>query len=109
MDGQEVIYKPHYQFKDLQLQATKLEMLFVKVTLVLIQILPLSTLDSICHSWINHPLKHGAFGTGIKQIEVNGISGDTSIIIIEEEPGFGSIIREMEIVEIDLHRFITLC
>ena len=107
MDGLEVSFKLPYLYKDQQLLAIKLEMLFVKVILVKILILPHLIQVSICLLWINLLSKLGVFGTGIKLKEVNGISGATSIIVIEEEPGYGSITSQMEIVEIDSNRLIT--
>jgi hypothetical protein len=79
---------------------------FVKVTLVTILILPHLIQDFICLLLINLQSKLGVYGTGIKLKEVNGISGVTSIITTEEEPGYGSIISQMEIAEIDSNQFI---
>ena len=107
MDGLGVIFKLLYLSKDLRLLVIKLEIHFVKDISVIIQILPLLIQVFICPSWISHPSKLGDFGTGTKQKEVNGTSGATSTITIEEEPGFGSMVSLMETVEIDLDRFIT--
>lgn len=44
-------------------------------------------------------LKLGLTGTGQLQNVVNGVSGDISIIIGEEKPGFGLTINQTETVD----------
>lgn len=91
MDGLEVFSQWPHQWEDMILKLTKLVISCAKTTGERMPNLLSSRMDTIRTSWTLDLEKPGDSGTGKKLNAEDGLSGDTSIPTITEEPGPGSI------------------